>query len=163
MGKRAMAGLVRNCLLATLACACLAATPARAVQVCGWLTETTGKENLHEFELWLQSDGEAEGLYKMTGEGIVTENMRNYSPGSGTFFLHAGRPAKMWGFGSTLYPPGDIDIVAEVHAKPASIFDEVQTPPLGTFTFRRHVPEDETAPPKAFAAKQCATLPSPRH
>ena len=33
-----------------------------------------------------------------------------------------------------------------MHAKPASIFDEVQTPPLGTFTFRRHVPEDETAP-----------------
>ena len=156
-----MAGLARNCLMASLACACLAPGPARAVQVCGWLTETSDKENLHEFELWLQSDGEAEGLYRMKGEGIVTEGMRSYSPGSGTFFLHAGRPAKMWGFGSTLSPPGDIDIVAEIHTKPASIFDEVETPLLATLTFRRHVPEEETTPPKGFTTKQCATLPAP--
>jgi hypothetical protein len=98
----------------------------------------------------------------MTGEGIVTEGMRSYSPGSGTFFLHAGRASKVWGFGSTLYPPGDIDIIAEVHTKPPSIFDETPTPLLAKFVFHRHVPEDETTPPKGFATKQCATLPPPK-
>ena len=143
------------------ALALLAATPGHATEICGWLVETVGADDFHEFALWLQSDSEADIYYMMKGEGLTSEGMRNYSPGSGSFVLHARKAVKPWGFGGTLPTPGDIDIIAEVHAPPASIFHDEDAPLLATFTFKRHVPEDETAPPKDFAKKQCATVTLP--
>lgn len=141
--------------------ALLAATPVHATEICGWLTETVDAENVHEFALWLQSDGEADIYYMMKGEGLTSEGMTFYSPSKGTYVLHPGRAAKPWGFGGTLNPPGDIDIIAELHAVPADIFADDEPPLLATFTFKRQVPEDEKTPPKAFATKQCATVTIP--
>jgi hypothetical protein len=135
-----------------------AAAPARATELCGWLVETTDAEAVHEFALWLEADGDLDFFYKMTGQGITTDSSRAYSPGSGTFSLHAGRPEKAWGFGSNIDGAGDVDIVAEIHTPPKSIFDEDDTPLLASFAFKRHVPEDEKTPPTEFAKRQCVTI-----
>jgi hypothetical protein len=134
--------------------------PARATELCGWMTETVSRDSVHEFTLWLQADGDVSFLYKMTGQGIVTESSKSYSPGSGTFSLHPKKPEKPWGFGTTLEGPGDVDIVADIHVMPKSVFDEVETPVLASFAFRRHVPEGEKVPPKDFAKHQCVSVPN---
>ncbi len=136
----------------------LAAPHARAAQVCAWLTETVDADQAHRFDLWLEADAEADILYAMKGRGVVTEGSQIYSPGSGTYTLHAHRPERVWGFGATLDPPGDIDIVAEIHQKPASVFDD-DSPLIAAFPFQRHVPEDETTPPTDFQSRRCAPLP----
>ncbi|HET6971362.1 MAG TPA: hypothetical protein VFH92_09570 [Phenylobacterium sp.] len=146
-------------LLLLAAAALFTAQPARAAQVCAWLTETVDAEQTHQFDLWLEADADADILYAMTGQGIVTEGSRMYSPGSGTYSLHARRAERVWGFGGTLDPPGDVDIVAEIHEKPASIFDET-SPLIAAFPFQRHVPEDEKAPPTDFQQRRCAPLPA---
>jgi len=133
---------------------------ARATELCGWLVETVEGDNVHQFSLWLEADGDANLFYKMTGAGIVTESVKAYSPGSGTFSLRARRAETAWGFGSTLDPPGDIDIVAEIHAPPKSVFSEEETPLLAKFVFQRHVPDGEKTPPADFAKRQCATIPA---
>lgn len=155
-----MNGLGRHGLALAALAAITAAGPVRGAELCGWLTETVDADSTHDFSLWLEADGEVNFFYKMTGQGIVTEGMKAYSPGSGTFSLRPKRPEKAWGFGSTLSPPGDIDIVAEIHAPPKSVFSDDETPLLATFTFRRHVPEDEKTPPTDFAKRQCATIPA---
>jgi hypothetical protein len=152
----------RRILALAAVAAIAAASPVRATELCGWLAETANADRLHEFSLWLEADGQVDFFYKMTGAGIVTEGMKSYSPGSGTFSLEAKRAEKAWGFGSTLSPPGDIDIVAEIHAAPKSVFSDDETPLLAKFTFRRHVPEDEKTPPADFAKRQCATVPAGR-
>ncbi|CAN5239620.1 hypothetical protein BH11PSE2_BH11PSE2_03190 [soil metagenome] len=134
-----------------------APSAASAAQICAWLTETTKADDLHDFSLWLQSDAELEIYYKMAGEGLVTESSKLYSPGSGTFVLHAGKAAKPWGFGATLNPPGDIDIIAEIHKKPVDIFSDAPSPLLASFAFKRHVPESEKKAPATFSTKQCKT------
>lgn len=151
-----MIGLLRNGLMAMAFAA--AAVPAHAGQLCGWLIETLGDDEMHQFELWLQAEGDTDIVYKMRGEGIVSESSRSYSPGSGTYALHARQAVKVWGFGTTLNTPADIDIVAEIRKPPKSVFSDEETPLLASFSFQRHVPEGETAPPKPFGARQCVAL-----
>jgi hypothetical protein len=139
-----------------------AGAPARAAELCGWLTETADAEKVHEFSLWLEADANVAFFYKMTGKGVVSEGMKAYSPGSGTFSLRPKAAEKAWGFGTSLSPPAEIDIVAEIHAPPKSVFDEAETPLLARFVFQRHVSEDEKKPPTEFARRQCATLPASR-
>ena len=140
----------------------LPAPPAHATQVCAWMVETNKPDDLHEVDLWLQSDGEVSFLYKMAGRGLVSEDSKAHSPGSGTFHLEPGVPKRPWGFGATLTPPADIDIVAELHAVPADIFSDAPTPLLASFTFSRHIPEGETKAPPTLMAKQCKTLEQPK-
>lgn len=135
----------------------LAAAPAHAAQLCGWLTETLQPNQVHEFSLWLESDGDLDVLYKMTGQGVVTASGKSYSPSSGSYSLHAKRPEQPWRFGTNIVE-GDVDIVAEVHVMPKSVFSDEPTPLLGAFTFRRHVPETEKKPPGDFAKHQCVSL-----
>jgi len=147
--------------LAGLAVLLAAAAPAHAVEVCAWVNETIGEDDYHELELWLEADGKTDFLYKIKGEGLSTENMQAHAPNSGTLVLHARQPSQPWGFGATLSPPGEIDVVVELRAWPKDIFSEEETPLLASFTFRRRVPEGETQPPKDFATRRCATLKAP--
>jgi len=136
----------------------LAGMPARATQICGWIVEKIEANEVHQLDLWLQADGDLEFLYKIGGEGILSEGSRMHSPGRGTFLLHPGKADRPWGFGATLSPPGTIDIIADIRAKPADIFDETPTPLLASFTFHRAVPAGEKRAPPVFAKKQCATV-----
>jgi hypothetical protein len=129
-----------------------------ATEVCAWLKESVKRDQLYMFELWLQADGEMDFLYQITGAGIVTEGSKSHSPGSGTYVLHPHKPEKPWEFGTTLNPPGTIDIGIELHQTPADIFDDTPTPILAQFTFHRDVPAAEKKPPTMLAKKQCATL-----
>ena len=146
------------CALAMLA----AAPSAHAAQVCAWMTETVGEDDLHEVTLWLEADSDLDLYYMIKGEGFKTEGSRMHSPGTGTYGLHAGKAASPWGFGATLSPPGEIDIIAEVHAPPKSIFQDEEPPLLAAFTFHRAVPEGETKAPATFAQHQCKTVTPPR-
>ncbi len=154
MIRRLQGGLAGLALLA-------AAAPAHAVQVCAWIDETIGEDDYHELTLWLEADGGTEFLYKIKGEGLRTESMQAHAPNSGTLVLRPRQPSNPWGFGATLSPPGDVDVVVELRAWPKDIFSDVETPLLAAFNFKRHVPEGETQAPKVFAARQCATLKSP--
>ena len=151
-----MIGLLRNGLLAiglgTIA------VPAHAGQLCGWLIETIEADDLHQFELWLQAESQTDIVYKMRGEGIVSESSRSYSPGSGSYSLRARKAVKVWGFGSTLSAPADIDIVAEIRSPPKSVFSDEETPLLATFSFQRHVSEGGGAPPPPFGARRCVVV-----
>ena len=148
--------------LAIAALAVAVAGPVQATELCGWLIETIEADDLHQFELWLQAQRDTDVVYRMRGEGIVSESSRSYSPGSGTYSLRTRTAAKVWSFGTTLNTPADIDIVAEVHAPPKSLFSDEATPLLAAFTFRRHVPDDEGSPPKPFGARQCVTVAAAR-
>lgn len=145
-------------LLAGIAGALVLSTPAHAVQVCAWIDETVGDNAYHELKLWLEADAEFEGYYKLAGQGLAGDGMKAHSPGGGTFFLRPKQADSFWGFGSTLYPPGTIDVIVEIRAKPADVFSDEPPPLLASFTFHRDVPEGETAAPGTFAARQCATL-----
>ena len=153
-----MIGLLRNGLLA-MALGALA-VPAHAGQLCGWLIETIEADDLHQFELWLQAEGKTDIVYRMRGEGIVSESSRSYSPGSGRYSLRGGQPVKVWGFGTTLNAPADIDIVAEIRSPPKSVFSHEETPLLATFSFQRHVSEGGGAPPAPFGARRCVVVAS---
>ena len=144
-------------LLLTLSSAALSQT----VQVCGWMVESVKPENVYQFDVWLQTDGELSFLYKMSGAGVVAGSNKTHSPGSGTYVLQAGKAEKPWGFGTTLYPPAKIDITIELHEMPADIFSEAPTPLLAKFDFRRAVPESETKPPATLARKQCLAVKTP--
>lgn len=148
--------MIRHLLLSLAVLA--AAAPAHAAQVCAWMDETIGEDDCHELALWLEADGDVDFYYKIKGEGLRSEGMKAHSPNSGTFVLHARKPDKPWGFGATLSPPGEIDVVIELRATPKDIFSDAETPLLASFTFRRQVPEGETTPPNDLASKQCAVL-----
>ena len=155
---------MRAILTATAAAAMLAATPVRAAEICAWMTETLGEENYREVELWLQADADVDFFYSMKGQGMKEageDGSRAHSPGSGTFVLHKGEAKKPWGFGMTLYPPAEIDIIAEVRAWPKDIFAYEEPPLLTAFTFRRAIPEGEENPPATLAAKQCRKVDFP--
>ena len=149
-------------LFAGIVGAAVLAGPAHAVQVCAWMDETVGEDDYRELKLWLEADGELDIYYMIKGEGLASEGMKAHSPNRGTYFLRPRKADSPWTFGSTLSPPGVIDVIAEVRAKPASIFSDEAPPLLASFTFHRDVPEGETAPPKTFSVKQCATLGNPR-
>lgn len=135
---------------------------AAPVRVCGWLTETLDDDDMHRLELWLEANTDFDFYYMIKGKGIVGDGSRAHSPNKGTFVLSAGEPDKPWSFGTNLTPPGEIDVVVEIHATPADVFSEEEPPLLASFTFNRQVTEDDPAPPKGFGARQCATVtPSP--
>lgn len=157
-----MRPILRHVLGLAAATTLTAAGAAHATQLCGWLTEKVEADDVHKFDLYLQADGEVSFLYKMTGEGLTSEGRRSYSPSGGSFTLHGGdKPQHPWGYGSNIPPPGDVDIVAEIHVAPKSIFDEGDTPLLAKFVFRRHVPEGEKKPPTDFQKHQCVALAPP--
>ncbi len=148
---------------ALAACAVLVAAPAaHAVQLCAWMTETVGEDDLHEVAVFMQADEDFDFYYMIKGEGFTSEGMRAHSPGSGTFVLHAKKPDKPWGFGATLSGPGQIDIIAEVHKYPKDVFADEPPPLITSFTFHRDVPEGETKAPATLATKQCVTV-APSH
>jgi hypothetical protein len=151
--------MAKRILIAAAAILSLAlAHQARATQVCGWMIEKIEADDLHQVDIFLQTDGEMEFLYKIGGRGMLSEGSRMHSPGSGTYVLHRGRAERVWGFGSTLSPPGKIDISIALHQKPKDIFDERPTPILAEFKFQRNVPDGEKRAPATFAKKQCATV-----
>ncbi|WP_293905221.1 hypothetical protein [Phenylobacterium sp.] len=139
-----------------------AAGPVHAAQVCAWMTEKVGDADLHEVTLWLESDSDVDLYYMIKGEGLKSEGSRSHSPGSGTYSLRAKKPEKPWGFGATLSPPGEIDIIAELHATPADIFADDEPPLIASFTFHRALPEGEKIPPATLAERQCVTADFPR-
>jgi hypothetical protein len=143
-------------VLAALACA----APARAANVCAWMLEKNGGDEymVRNLEIWLESDGDVDFLYKIGGEGIVSGESKGNSPSSGTYVLHPKEPSKPWGFGMTLYPPGAIDVTITLHKTPADIFSEEETPVLARFAFSRKIPESETTPPATLAKRQCKAL-----
>ena len=147
---------------ALAACALLAIAPhAQAAQVCAWMTETVDKDDVHEVALWLQSDSEVDLYYMIKGEGLKGDGSRMHSPGKGTYVLHPRQAAKPWGFGATLSPPGEIDIIAELHAYPKDVFAEEEPPLIASFTFHRAIPEGETKAPATLAQHQCVTAEFP--
>ncbi len=148
---------MRRWLPGSLGLVCLLAIPAQAGQVCAWLVETNQPDDVRELALWLQSDTRLDFLLKIGGKGISTESMTSNSPSTATFVLDPGEPAKAWGYGATLDPPGTIEITAELHVMPADIFSDAPTPLLAGFRFQRDIPAGETKPPATLAKKQCAT------
>ena len=138
------------------------AAPVQATTVCAWMKETVDSDQMHNFDLWAQADGDVDFLYQIGGRGVVTESMTANSPGSGTYSLHAGIAEKMWGYGSTLDPPGKIDFSVELHRTPKDIFSDAPTPLLARFVFRRDVPASETRAPATLAKKQCVVMKSAR-
>lgn len=149
-------------LCGAVAGAFLLAGPVQAAHVCAWMDETTGEDDYHELKLWLETDGDFDGYYMIKGEGFTSESVKAHSPNRGTFFLRPRNPDSLWGFGSTLSPPATIDVIVEIRGKPADVFSDELPPLLASFAFHRDVPEGETAPPRGFAVKQCATLGNPR-
>jgi len=128
---------------------------AQATQVCGWLVETTQPDNVHDFALWLRADGRMEFFYRIGGEGVFTASSKAHAPNSGTFSLNPGKDSKVWGFKTSLNPPGKIDISIALHQMPKDIFSNAPTPVLAKFSFQRNVPESEKKAPPTLAQKQC--------
>ena len=141
-------------------CLCLFcwSAPAQAAQVCAWMKETIQGDDVHDFELWLEADSRIDFLYQIGGKGVVTASMTGNSPSSATFSLDPAAPEKVWGYGSTLNPPGKIDFSVELHQMPADIFSDAPTPLMARFAFQRDVPRSETKAPATLARKQCAVL-----
>jgi hypothetical protein len=131
----------------------------QAAQLCGWMLETRNDENFHHLEIWLEADQDMDFFYKIGGEGLVEDSGgKGNSPNSGAFVLHRGKAEQIWGFGMTLYPPGRIDVTAEIHVTPQDIFSDEETPLIAAFAFQRPVPADETTPPQDLAKRQCVTV-----
>jgi hypothetical protein len=136
-----------------------AAVPCSAAQVCAWIIETVQPENVRHIELWMQSDSEINFYYEIGGDGLVDRSGKVQSDGGGTFVLHPGQAVSTWSEGSTLVPPGRIDVTLTLHAPTPSVFDP-PGPVIGTWAFRREVAEGETAVPPALATKQCKMVPA---
>ena len=153
--------MLRTVLAGMLAALALAA-PAQAAQLCAWIDETLGEDDYRELKLWFEADGDVDAYYMIKGDGLTGDSMKAHSPNRGTFFLRAKTRDSYWTFGITHHPPGKIEVIVEIREKPKDIFSDEEPPLLTSFTFRRDAPEGETAPPKTFAAKQCATLGNPR-
>jgi hypothetical protein len=132
--------------------------PAHATQVCAWLTESNEPDRVRELTLWLQADTDVGFLYKVGGRGIVTDSGESNAPTSATYILHAGQADSPWHYGSTLEPPGKIDISLAIHRMPTDVFSTAPEPLLAKFAFARDVPAGEKAPPATLANKQCMEI-----
>lgn len=132
--------------------------PAHAAQVCAWLVESSQPLNVRLLTLWLQSDTDMDFLYKVYGQGIVTESGESNSPASATYTLHAGRADTPWHYGATLDGAGKIDLTVEIRKTPIDVFSEKMSPLLARFVFKRTVPASENVPPATLASQQCAEL-----
>jgi hypothetical protein len=114
----------------------------KPTQLCAWIVETRD-DDFQNFNLWLQADREIEFFYVIGGEGVVRSSGKSHSPSSGTYVLDPGKPEKPWGFGTNPGGPATVDIIVEIHQKPADIFSKAATPLFAKFTFRRTIPESE--------------------
>lgn len=128
--------------------------PAHALQVCGWLIETTKADNVHALELWLSTDGKMDVLYKIGGESAAKAPQKLSSATEGTLELSSASTSKLWSFAPTLSPSRKIDVTLALHQKPKN--QEV-TPVVAKFSFQRDVPASETKAPPTLAKKQCVT------
>jgi len=133
----------------------------KPAQICAWIVETNKPDDVHQLDLWLQSDRDLDFYYVIGGEGIVSDSSKSHSPSSGTFVLHAGKADKPWAFGANVNAPAKIDISVEVRETPTDIFSKAETPLIAKFVFRRDVPESEKSSPPVFAKKQCAAVKKP--
>jgi len=133
--------------------------PIEAAKICGWLVESNEPNDVRSLDLWLESDEDIDFLYKIGGDGIVTDSGKSNSPASATYTLAAGKPSKAWGFGSTLGSAGKIDVSVELHQTPDDIFSNAPTPLLARFVFQRNIPASEKQPPMTLSKRQCATVP----
>lgn len=158
MVKDPACGLALAAALALIAAVALG-EQARAAQLCGWLAETRKADEAHDFSLWLQSDGDVAVFYKMSGKGVVTGSGSSYGPGGGTYSLRPGLPESPWSYGTDI-GEGDIDIAAEIHETPKSVFDETESPLLVQWVFRCHVAEGEKKVPTDFAKRRCISIPN---
>src|ERR1700690_1327954 len=140
--------VVKNALAATAAVACSAFADGRAnaAQICAWLVESNQPDDVRQLDLWLQSDADIDLLIKIDGDGIVDGSGKSNSPESATYSLRADQAEKAWGFGSTLNPPGAIDVTVELHQTPADMFSDGPTPLLAKFAFQRKIAADEKTP-----------------
>jgi hypothetical protein len=149
---------MRRPLLIAVLVTGLCPVPAQAARLCGWFVEKIGEAGEHDVEFWLEADEHITFNYAMTGAGFTSDDgsSKMYSPGSGTFALDPGKPDKPWSFGATLGPGMHIDIVGEIHASKARLFDnEEVTPLLGKFSYQRAVTESSEKPPAAESEHQC--------
>lgn len=133
------------------------AKAAGAAQVCAWMDETAGPDNLRQVKLWLQSDSAVDFTYELGGDGLADASGKMHSPSSGSFHLDAGQTDSPWSFGATLVPPGRIDVTVTLHAPTPSIFDP-PGPVIALYTFRRQIPDGETKIPPALAQHQCVSI-----
>ena len=132
---------------------------AEARQVCAWLVEKAEKEDLHQFDLWLQADTRMDFFYKIGGTGVTGDRFRAHSPNTGTYLLEPGKAERPWGVGTTMPSHAKIDITIELHQTPTNIFSDAPTPLIVAFSFARTVPASEKKVPAALAAKQCKPVP----
>ena len=145
--------------LALLALATVFSAPADAAKMCAWMTEKDEPQD-RLLTIYLSSDTEVHFFFKVGGKGIVDkEGDGANAPNDGTFVLQAGQTDSPWQFGTTLYPPGAIDVSIEIHQKPEDIFSDKPTPLWTTFTFRRSIPANEKKAPTILSKKQCAIVP----
>jgi hypothetical protein len=154
---------MRRFILAGLASLFALTGTAHAAQICSWLVESNEPDDVRVLTVWLQSDVDADFLYKIGGKGIVNHMGYGNSPTDATYSLHAGQAETPWHYGGTLDAPATIDITVEIHQTPTDIFSDAPTPLLAKFTFSRRVPESEKKPPMTLAKKQCATVLAPAH
>ena len=137
----------------------LVVSQAHAARICAWIVESNQADDVRQLDLWLQSDADFNFLIKIDGDGIVDGTGKSKSPESATYNLTASKAEKVWGFGSTLTPPGMIDETVELHRMPADIFSDAPMPLLAKFAFQRKIPVNEKVPSNKLSTKQCATAP----
>ena len=147
----------KSAILISLMISVLAIGQAHAARICAWIVESNQADDVRQLDLWLQSDADINFLIKVDGDGIVDGSGKSNSPESATYNLTASKAEKVWGFGSTLAPPGMIDETVELHRMPADIFSDAPTPLMARFAFQRKIPANEKAPSNKLSTKQCAT------
>jgi hypothetical protein len=148
---------MRGSLIMTALLLAVVPGQAQAAKLCGWFVETAvGANGEHDVQLWLESDERITFDYEMTGKGFTRDDgsSSNYSPGGGSMALEPGTPNSPWTFGSVLVAGMHLDIVAEIHASKAKLFDDGPTPLLGKFVYQRAVTEKTEKPP-APGPHQC--------
>jgi hypothetical protein len=143
---------------ALLILALLAAAPAGAAQVCGWIDEAVDTDSSHNLTLWFEADAEIDLGYSIGGNGMSDESGRVQSPSNGNLYLKPGAPETPWMIGTSINPPTTIDVIASITAQPTR---SDAKPVSADFTFQRVIPTDESVPSTLFAKRQCVTVPAP--
>lgn len=129
--------------------------PAWAAQVCAWIDESVEDDGTHKFELSLSADAPTSVAVGFRGPGFTSGSM-----GGEMIQLDPGAAKDVDGEGFDVSAGDDLRFDVQLFDHPLSL-DELDSPvgkPLASFTFRRTVAENETAPPADLAAKQCKSL-----
>jgi hypothetical protein len=125
----------KSAILISIMISVLPVGQAHAARICAWIVESNQVDDVRQLDLWLQSDADINFLIKVDGDGIVDGSGKSNSPESATYNLTASKAEKVWGFGSTLAPPGMIDETVELHRMPADIFSDAPMPLMARFVF----------------------------